>query len=517
MSVEVALDSPLAKALQNVVNPKLAEVGWASGDAGDSTLAEYIVLMLSNGKNQEDIATELSTDLLVDTSGAIDFARWLFEQVNLLNFQINGSAEPSHSGSSNAPIPSQSETTHDQSRDAEMGDSNDGNQTAIPTGPKAMRNGNSKPRGMLGQVNKAMSRNDNPLHRIKGAGGAGRINSHSNREPPKGPRNQAINRGFQMASAIPMQQMQPNGMPNFMGAPPDMTNMNPEQRMQMLKFFEFGSSMMAQFYNVAQPPNAHGQAMGGPVFNPAFQNGTQGPQPGKSLFDRVDNRSQRRGGKFNNTPRATQPQQQDVKMGDDPQPTTDDQSSSMDVETSAAVQKDPPETMCRFNLYCTKSDCPFAHQSPAAPPGVNVDISDVCTFGAACKNKKCVGRHPSPAKKLEHHAQQPCKFWPDCTNEYCPFQHTPKRCTNGADCVTPGCQFAHSKIVCRFNPCTRPQCPYKHSEGQKRGAFEDKVWKANSGKEHVSERKFVNEEEEELILPGAGNENSDPVEPQIIT
>jgi len=52
-----------------------------------------------------------------------------------------------------------------------------------------------------------------------------------------------------------------------------------------------------------------------------------------------------------------------------------------------------------------------------------------------------------------------------------------------------------------------PGCTFKHEEGQKRGKFEDKVWVA---KEHVSERKFVDDEgkPEELIIPGSSIEAS---------
>lgn len=60
--------------------------------------------------------------------------------------------------------------------------------------------------------------------------------------------------------------------------------------------------------------------------------------------------------------------------------------------------------------------------------------------------------------------------------------------------------------MCKFNPCLNPTCTFKHVEGQKRGKFEDKVWVADSAKEHVSERKFVNEDgAEELIVPGASD------------
>jgi hypothetical protein len=70
--------------------------------------------------------------------------------------------------------------------------------------------------------------------------------------------------------------------------------------------------------------------------------------------------------------------------------------------------------------------------------------------------------------------------------------------------------------MCKFNPCKNAYCPFKHADGQKRGSFEDKVWTPNhEKKEHVSERKFVDEDgEEELILPGR---SSQEVETQIIT
>ena len=73
--------TPLAEQLSSIMQPKLVEVGWSTGGLDDSALAEYIVLMLVNGKTQEQIASELSNDLLnlgPDDSGALDFSSWLF-------------------------------------------------------------------------------------------------------------------------------------------------------------------------------------------------------------------------------------------------------------------------------------------------------------------------------------------------------------------------------------------------------------------------------------------------------
>jgi hypothetical protein len=93
MSTVVAVGTPLADALSNVVQPKLVEMGWSSDGGDDSALTEYVILMLVNGKTQEQIASELSNDLLGLGEGdtqALDFSRWLFEQVETLNQQING-------------------------------------------------------------------------------------------------------------------------------------------------------------------------------------------------------------------------------------------------------------------------------------------------------------------------------------------------------------------------------------------------------------------------------------------
>ena len=76
-----------------MVQTKLSEVGWSTGGLDDSALSEYIILMLVNGKTQDQIATELATDLLSlepGDSAGVDFASWLFQQVDSLNRELNG-------------------------------------------------------------------------------------------------------------------------------------------------------------------------------------------------------------------------------------------------------------------------------------------------------------------------------------------------------------------------------------------------------------------------------------------
>ena len=56
----------------------------------DEGLSEFIVLMIVNGKSQQEIANELAGFLDLDPSNDSspgDFARWLFEQVEILGGQ----------------------------------------------------------------------------------------------------------------------------------------------------------------------------------------------------------------------------------------------------------------------------------------------------------------------------------------------------------------------------------------------------------------------------------------------
>jgi hypothetical protein len=287
-----------------------------------------------------------------------------------------------------------------------------------------------------------------------------------------------------------------------------MPQISAQQQQQIIAAFEQQAQMMAQLLG-PQKAQMFMPHIPGMAINPAFQN-RNGPNQrvGKSLFERVETNPRRQDGAYHNrrqNENSFHPKpNHDVEMGND------DLSSSMEVESSQPHSDSAANTSCKFNLKCTKADCPFAHQSPAAPPGTVIDVTDECPFGAACQNRKCVGRHPSPAQKKSHQSEQDCRFFPNCTNANCTFRHpTMPVCRNGADCPTEGCKFTHVKTMCKFNPCLNPSCFYKHDEGQKRGAFGDKVWTADGDQEkhHVSERKFVENDggEEELIVPGNQN------------
>ncbi|KAM5356251.1 hypothetical protein ACJ41O_002897 [Fusarium nematophilum] len=473
MPVEVSLNTPLAEALNAAIQPKLVEVGWGTGGADDSALAEYIILMLVNGKTQDQIAAELSGDLLnlgPDDPSTRDFSQWLFDQIDALNSQVNG-------GGPTASAAPEGATGGDMDTDMNAGDASELN---APTGPRSMRNGNQRggrDKRMFGQINKAMDRTgDAALHRVRGQTGSERINTHG-RTPPTGPRtgrggmgrnnNRAANIQAGLAG---MAAGGPQAQWMMQGAQPN--------NMELVAMLEQQNQMM---YQLSQQLIANGGNQSGYG---------QQRRGGKSLFDRVQpNRNNFRGGRSQHSDRQGSSKPAGEGEGED-----------VDMSGEKREATNPEESVCKYNLRCTNKDCKFAHQSPAAPPGASVDVNDICSFGAACKNRKCVGRHPSPAARLAHQSEQDCKFFPNCQNPQCPFKHpSMPLCRNGADCTTPNCKFTHVKTKCRFNPCLNPHCAFAHDEGQQ-GGFKDKVWTAGGTEEHVSERKFVDEQADEELI-----------------
>ena len=123
-------ESPLAAHLQQVVQPKLAENGWTTG-GDDTTLFEYILLMLANGKDQSQVAAELSNDLLdlgPENTETQEFAQWLFAQIDALQRQAAGgpaqnafSADQAMDGGAPAFVPGGQDTDMDGGSEAQEG------------------------------------------------------------------------------------------------------------------------------------------------------------------------------------------------------------------------------------------------------------------------------------------------------------------------------------------------------------------------------------------------------------
>ena len=531
----IALETPLAEALNTAVHSRIVEEGWTQED--DTALAEYIVLMLANGKTQEQVASELAGELLQDAQGTEEFSRWLFEQVAAMTGEGGASVTQSGAGDLTAMQDQSNTDSMDASSsipaayEADMGDNapdnayvhllripNPSNKDFSPKGPRGLH-GSRAGRGGRGGISK---QGDSALHRTRGND---RINSHV-RGAPKGPRglNQNVRPGLQKAlngmtgptPPSPNTMMQ-NGMP-----PGQQMSMafSPEQQMQYLAMMEQQARLMQQWNEWQQgmggpPPNGGPPGLGGP-----------GGRGGGSLFDRVERgrgggRGRGRGG-FQQNGSARSPT---TNTEGDVRPEGEDGASAMDTDQVSQSQyksNDPSSTMCTWNLQCTNKNCAYVHQSPAAPLHIQVDMNQTCSFGPACKKPTCVARHPSPAQIKAHQAEEQCKFFPNCTKLNCPFKHpNMPLCQFGVSCKNLACKFTHLDVPCRFNPCTNTRCPYKHAEGQSR-SINDYTWTPESAKqkeeqgnkEHVSDRKFVDQDagEEELVKAEDGENGDAPVE-----
>ncbi|RMZ26170.1 hypothetical protein D0859_09772 [Hortaea werneckii] len=568
--MQIEANSALAQTIQSAAQAKLMEAGWAA-EENDTTLSEYVTMMLVNGQDFQRVQAELGGELLgvgEDDPAVADFTRWLFEQAQALTGpQQQQQQEPDPGATTQEPQVQDDMQGQSMEQDEMMGEGpsadgmyvftftlstpdfpstqyfereqqqqqiTDGIAIAYaedlrpgftplytrnnelltfrlyrPSGPKAMRNGDGTRGGrggrggrMLGQMNRNMDRtSDDPLRRIKGAAsGAGRIDAHAARAP-RGPRGGNVANGVQRmmngrggaAMAGQMNPMMPQGQSGPMGG------MDAGTQMQFMQMMEMQAQMMAQM-------------MGQNGQSPQGAGGFRGGRGGRPIADRLGGK--RGGGKF---------QGKEKKEGTED---GEDTAMSLDKPLTDTDRSPPFSTMCKFNHKCLNPECPFAHQSPAnTRPGITLDMNDTCAYGAACKNPKCLARHPSPAQRAQHtKSEVDCKFFPNCSaGAMCPFRHPDTRpCRNGADCKVEGCPFAHSSIACRYNPCTRPDCPYKHAEGQKRGKYEDKVWTANGGdggshlaggepmdhagkSDRFAELKENEGQAEELILPGGAN------------
>ncbi|KAI7639405.1 hypothetical protein KC322_g20928, partial [Hortaea werneckii] len=309
--------SALAQTIQSAAQAKLMEAGWAA-EENDTTLSEYVTMMLVNGQDFQRVQAELGGELLgvgEDDPAVADFTRWLFEQAQALTGPQQQQQQETDPGATTQEPQVQDDMQGQSMEQDEMmgeGPSADG----IPSGPKAMRNGDGARGGrggrggrMLGQMNRNMDRTpDDPLRRIKGAAsGAGRIDAHAARAP-RGPRGGNVANGVQRmmngrggaAMAGQMNPMMPQGQSGPMGG------MDAGTQMQFMQMMEMQAQMMAQM-------------MGG----------------------------KRGGGKF---------QGKEKKEGTED---GEDTAMSLDKPLTDTDRSPPFSTMCKFNHKCLNPECPF--------------------------------------------------------------------------------------------------------------------------------------------------------------
>ncbi|CDK26978.1 unnamed protein product [Kuraishia capsulata CBS 1993] len=155
-------------------------------------------------------------------------------------------------------------------------------------------------------------------------------------------------------------------------------------------------------------------------------------------------------------------------------------------------------SLCKFASVCQKELCPFGHPTPANKTAkvltfewcpANKECSDpACTKAHPSPNYQPVEetRPQKFAPSLES-----CRFGSHCTNYNCTRRHatSPVLCRDGSECTRLDCYFTHPlEEECRFGiNCKNAKCAFKHPEGRVLPAPKPSVWV----KDGTSDRAFA--------------------------
>lgn len=143
--------------------------------------------------------------------------------------------------------------------------------------------------------------------------------------------------------------------------------------------------------------------------------------------------------------------------------------------------------LCKFGILCSNQMCPFGHPTPS-----NEDAKVIqfvwCLQNLSCENKECDKAHSSLSKirniqpmsisglrvkpspvSFEKSLEQ-CKFGMKCTNKRCRYRHARSHimCRDGASCTRIDCLFGHPiNEPCKFGrDCKNFYCLFHHPEGR---------------------------------------------------
>ncbi|SCW00551.1 LAFE_0C06700g1_1 [Lachancea fermentati] len=139
--------------------------------------------------------------------------------------------------------------------------------------------------------------------------------------------------------------------------------------------------------------------------------------------------------------------------------------------------------LCKFGCLCSNPQCPFGHPTPA-----NEDAKVItfvwCPENLNCTNPQCDKAHSSlskikdvtplsvrkPARPTVEKSLVQCKFGQHCTNKRCKFRHARSHimCRDGANCTRIDCLFGHPiDEDCKFGTeCKNVYCLFRHPEGR---------------------------------------------------
>ena len=138
--MQIEANSALAQTIQSAAQAKLMEAGWAA-EENDTTLSEYVTMMLVNGQDFQRVQAELGGELLgvgEDDPAVADFTRWLFEQAQALTApQQQQQQEPDPGATTQEPQVQDDMQGQSMEQDEMMGEgpSADGMYVSTPSPP----------------------------------------------------------------------------------------------------------------------------------------------------------------------------------------------------------------------------------------------------------------------------------------------------------------------------------------------------------------------------------------------
>ncbi|KIY69480.1 hypothetical protein CYLTODRAFT_442633 [Cylindrobasidium torrendii FP15055 ss-10] len=454
MPFGLLLNTDRAKALENAIAAELYKQGYNPDN--DSTMAEYITIMVINNKTPDQIFEEIAE--LVSTPFDRKVVDWIFEEAAKGDDTAKVEAVPapakpdSRRPSSSAPrsggagggIYQQAVSQAGQKRPASARSPSPGNpskqrRTDPPTGPRALREGATpgNPRSLLERVGPAPRNNNHEMHQ---------------------------------------QQHIPNGMDtggmNMMGFPPHGMDLQSMQMQELLvNQLALMQGMAAGMFGMANAGgmnmdmmNAQQMQQGQGMNNMGNGRGGRGGKGGRGGAGG----GRGRGGHVNNQASAAPPVVAPVPVP-----------AAAPPPAYAFPERPQSPTLCKFSTKCTNPHCRFAHPSPVATPESGMVLStEPCEKGRECKDKDCPKTHVS-SSVLTAPPQPPPAAAPVPPAHYTPPAHQGGvvPCRFGAKCTRPGCTFGHpggpkggagkGGQPCRFGAaCTKATCTFQHPEGR---------------------------------------------------
>ncbi|KZT53063.1 hypothetical protein CALCODRAFT_63694 [Calocera cornea HHB12733] len=453
MAVAITMNSAEQAALQETVKKDMIERGWQAED-DPPTLSEYAVIMLINGKPEDQVDSELS-EIIPDYD--FGFSKWLFAEAERI---ASGVAAPAPAAAAAAPVAPASPVHRPLSPPQSP-------PRTSPNGSALKRQRSSSP----SEANKVARTGDVPLapRAMRDRPLRGRGRGERSLLERMGPRVRQQNDEIQARidaitgtnGPIPLQQ-QPQNWQGSMGGNMPMGNMPVGNDMATLEMQKQWQDMMAIQMAMMQQ-----MAMmnGGMPFGPGMMGPNGQGNQGRNDIQRGRGRGRGRGahsqGLMRNevadiTPAAPAPAPAPVpQAAPAPKPTP--------APVTPAIVTTIPGTLCKFGLKCSNPTCSYAHPSPAATVETGLVLSDeLCAEGKDCNNADCTKVHPSPAK-AESKTIAPvaaasqgimCRFGANCTRSDCVFTH-------------PWNKAAQSNTPCRYGlACTRADCVFSHPPGR---------------------------------------------------